>query len=235
MWSEAQETERKDGNDGQRAAASPGAPRWHSWRAALVAALSIAALAVAACGAGSSTAGNATPSVTPSTATVKVFYSRSPASDANPAAVFPVTRTVATSGAMGAALEEIMKGPTTAEQAQGYYSALSGALALISTCSGQFRDFDLTYDHRGATAESGTLTFQFCRRVDIRGDLDGPRIQAMIRQTAMQFSGIKDVVILNQEGNCFADLQGANACLSKAQTDSQLAGVGPAVHRIQMR
>jgi len=190
----------------------------HGWRAALVATLSLIALVVAACGVTTAPGAETTPTATASTATVKVYFSKSPQSDSNPAAVFAVTRTVSSADPLTAALEEVMKGPTTAEQAQGYYSALSGALALISTCSGEFRDFTLTYDHRGAKAEPGTLTFQFCRRVDIRGDLDGPRIQAMIRQTAMQFSQIKDLVILNQNGDCFDDLQGANACLGGSPT-----------------
>jgi sporulation and spore germination protein len=185
----------------------------HGRRAALVVALSLVALIVAACGAATSPGADATPTATAAEATVKVYFSKSPESDSNPAAVFAVSRTVSSADPLTAALEEVMKGPTTAEQAQGYYSALSGALALISTCSGEFRDFDLTYDHRGPTPQPGTLTFQFCRRVDIRGDLDGPRIQAMIRQTAMRFSQIKDIVILNQNGGCFDDLQGANACL----------------------
>src|SRR5512146_3242003 len=188
------------------------------WRAALLAALSLIALVVAACGATTSPGANGTPTATATTTTAKVYFSKSPASDSNPAAVFAVTRTVPSADPLTATLQEVMKGPTTDEQAQGYYSALSGALALISTCSGEFRDFNLTYDHRGAKAEPGTLTFQFCRRVDIRGDLNGPRIQAMIRQTAMQFSQIKDVVILNQNGDCFDDLQGANACLGGAST-----------------
>ncbi|HEU0026034.1 MAG TPA: hypothetical protein VFQ25_02880 [Ktedonobacterales bacterium] len=190
----------------------------HGWRAGLLAALSLVALIVAACGAATSPGADATPTATAATASAKVYFSKSPDSDSNPAAVFAVTRAVASADPLTAALEEVMKGPTTAEQAQGYYSALSGALALISTCSGEFRDFTLTYDHRGPTAEPGALTFQFCRRVDIRGDLDGPRIQAMIRQTAMQFSQIKDVVILNQNGDCFDDLQGANACLGGTPT-----------------
>jgi hypothetical protein len=192
-----------------------GASAWarHGRRAALVAALSLVTLIVAACGAATPPGANDTPTATATTTTVKIYFSRSPESDSNPAAVFVVTRTVSSADPLTAALEEVMKGPTAAERQQNYYSALSGALALISTCSGEFRDFDLTYDHRGAKAEPGTLTFQFCRRVDIRGDLDGPRIQAMIRQTAMQFSQIKEVVILNQNGDCFDDLQGANACL----------------------
>ena len=190
----------------------------HGWRAALVAAFSLVALLVAACGTATTPGAGGTPTATASTATVKVYFSKAPDSNSNPVAVFAATRTVSSADPLTAALEEVMKGPTATEQAQGYYSALSGALALISTCSGEFRDFNLTYDHRGPTAEAGTLTFQFCRRVDIRGDLDGPRIQAMIRQTAMQFPQIKDVVILNQNGDCFDDLQGANACLGGAST-----------------
>lgn len=216
MWNERAGEEREERKTRKEGGAS--ALGRHGWRVTLVAALSLVALLVAACGTASSPGAGGTPTATASTATVKVYFSKSPDSNSNPAAVFAVTRTVSSSNALTAALEEVMKGPTTAEQAQGYYSALSGALALISTCSGEFRDFNLTPDHRGPAAEAGTLTFRFCRRVDIRGDLDGPRIQAMIRQTALQFSNIKDVVLLNQNGDCFDDLQGANACLGGTPT-----------------
>lgn len=185
-------------------------------RAGLLAALALVALVVTACGGGSGTGGggSGTPTATPATINVKVYFSKSPESESNPTAVFAISRTVASGDPLTAALQEVMIGPTSAEQAQGYYSSLSGALALISTCTGEFRDFNLTYEHRGPKPEAGTLTFQFCRRVDIRGDLDGPRIQTMIRQTALQFPRIKNVVILNQTGDCFDDLQGANACLA---------------------
>jgi hypothetical protein len=184
---------------------------------ALTALSLIALIMLTGCGP-ASPSGSASPTATAAAKTIKVYFSKSPQSESNPTAVFAVNRTVASGDPMTVALEEVMKGPSAAERAQGYYSALSGALALISTCPGEFRDFNLAYDHRGAKAELGTLTFQFCRRVDIGGDLDGPRIQSMIRQTALQFSRVKDVVILNQNGDCFDDLQGANACLGENTT-----------------
>jgi hypothetical protein len=60
--------------------------------------------------------------------------------------------------------------------------------------------------------------------VDIPGDLDGPRMSAMITSTLLQFSDIKKAVILNYQGNCFDDLQGANACLASANTTPAPAG-----------
>jgi len=41
---------------------------------------------------------------------------------------------------------------------------------------------------------------------------------AMIQATLQQFSQIKQVVVLNYHGDCFDDLQGANACLKGQQT-----------------
>ncbi|HEU5348423.1 MAG TPA: GerMN domain-containing protein, partial [Ktedonobacterales bacterium] len=127
--------------------------------------------------------------------------------------------TATTTQAKGAfALEEMLKGPSVAERAQNYYSPFDGKLALQSVCSGEFRSFDLILNHRGQTVENGTATVQFCRRVDIAGDLEGPRMAAMISSTLTQFAEIKKVVILDYQGNCFDDLQGANACLKGAQT-----------------
>ncbi len=152
---------------------------------------------------------------------MKVFFTKHPDSDNNPTAVFAVTRTITATTVQERAtfaLNEMLKGPTIAERAQNYYSPFDGQLALQSVCPGEFRSFDLTLDHRGSKAEPGTATLRFCRRVDIPGDLDGPRMAAMVSSTLLQFSQIKQVVILSYQGNCFDDLQGQNACLTGQQT-----------------
>lgn len=188
---------------------------------AIIPGLALVAMLVAACGATTTSPGaNTTPTVTPSS-TVKVYFTKHPDSDNNPTVVFAVTRTTtATKDQERAtfALNEMLKGPTTTERAQNYYSPFDGQLALQSVCPGEFRSFDLTLDHRGSKAESGTATLQFCRRVDIPGDLDGPRMAAMVTSTLLQFSQIKQVVILTYKGDCFDDMQGQNACLTGQQT-----------------
>ncbi len=178
---------------------------------------------LAACGASSTNGGGAAgPSPTASPpSTVKVYFAHHPETDEHPDQVLAVTRNLPqgmtkASDTAAFALQQMLQGPTTDEQAQGYYSPFSGALALISNCPGEFRDFDLTFDQRGTKAEPGTVTMRFCRRVDIAGDLDGPRMLAMISQTLLQFPAIHKVAVLNWEGNCFDDLAGNNACLGGA-------------------
>ena len=191
--------------------------------AALSLMLSALALLVSACGSTPPPSSNTTPTVSPSGATVKVYFTRHPDSDNDPTKVFALTRTVPATAATihdraTYALEQMLAGPSQAERAQNYYNPFDGQLALQSYCSGPFRDFDLTLDHRGAQAETGAATLQFCRRVDIPGELAGPRMSAMVSSTLLQFPGITKVVILNYQGNCFDDLQGANACLNAQQT-----------------
>jgi hypothetical protein len=185
------------------------------------------ALIIAACGTTTKVGpgGSTTPTSSPgaSGTTVKVYFTRHPDSDNLPTKVFALSRTstatlTTTQAKATYALERMLAGPSQSERAQSYYSPFDGQLALQSVCPGEFRDFDLTLDHRGPTAEKGTATFQFCRRVDIPGDLDGPRMSAMVTSTLLQFSDIKKVVILNYQGNCFDDLQGANACLAGSTT-----------------
>lgn len=181
--------------------------------------LLIVAVLVTACT--TSPGGTTTPTPAVSTATVKVYFTKHPDSDSNPAAVFALTRATTATGTQDLAtfaLQQMLKGPTKAERSQGYYNPFDGQLALQSTCAGTFRDFDLTLDHRGPAPEQGTATLQFCRRVDIPGDLEGPRMSAMITSTLTQFPAIKKVVILNYQSNCFDDLQGQNACLAGTQT-----------------
>lgn len=199
---------------------------------AMISARSVAAtvllaltLVLTACGTTTSNGGS-TPGASPTArppSTVKVYFAHHPETDEHPDQVFAVTRAVPqtmtkTSDLATFALQQMLQGPTTAEQNQGYYSPFSGALALISNCPGPFRDFDLTFDQRGTKAEPGTVTMRFCRRVDIAGDLDGPRMVSMINQTLLQFSSVQKVVVLNWAGNCFADLAGSNACLGGAST-----------------
>ncbi len=200
------------------------ARRQGTWRWLFVATLglSLLSLVLTACGAASTPGSSAT--ATPTTSPVppvQVFFARHPETDSNPGAVFPVTRatTMTTTQSRATyALQEMLKGPTTTERARNYYSPFDGQLALQSVCPGEVRDFDLALDHRGSAAETGTATVQFCRRVDIPGDLAGPRMTAMIQATLLQFPQIKQVVTLNYQGDCFDDLQGKNACLNGQQS-----------------
>ena len=168
--------------------------------------LSLLALILAGCGA-TTTPGSATsPTTTPGGTSVTVYFAKHSDTDNNPTAVFAVQRTTSattTQDRATFALAELLKGPTPTERSQGnYYSPFDGALALQSFCSGAFRDFDLTLDHRGTTAEAGTATVHFCRRVDIAGDLDGARMKAMITATLTQFPAVQRVVILTYQGSC---------------------------------
>ncbi len=158
----------------------------------------------------------------PST-TLQVYFAHHPETDAVPNQVMAVTRAVATpmpttQARATFALQQLFAGPTTAERASGFYSPFDGKLALISNCPGDFRDFDLLFNQRASTTEPGTVTVQLCRRVDIAGDLDGPRMAAMLSTTLLQFTDIKQVVILNNVGGCFADLSGLNTCLGGTST-----------------
>lgn len=191
-----------------------GAPRHAS--ALALSLLAAIGLIVSACGA--STGGvSTTPTATANSAVVQVYFARHPETDSNPAVVLPVTRPTSESTTQmraTVALEETLRGPSQSERLRGYYSPFDGQLALQSVCSGEFRDFDLTLDHKGATLEQGTATVRFCRRVDIPGDMAGFIMSHMITNTLKQFPEIQRVVILNYLGSCFNDMQGSNACLS---------------------
>jgi hypothetical protein len=150
---------------------------------------------------------------TPAAYPVLVYFSRHPASDSDPTAVFPVHRVSPTLGVATYALEQLFLGPTADEQSQGYYSELMGNLGSANHCSDPSKDFTLSLNHRGPTPEAGTATVTLCVPVALPGDLSGPRVEAMITQTLLQFANIKQVVILNDQGNCFGDLRGGNACL----------------------
>ncbi len=151
---------------------------------------------------------------TPKSYPVQVYFSKHPNSDTDPTLVFPVQRISPDLGVATFALKQLFLGPTPEEQAQGYYSDLVGNFGPINTCTDTSKDFTLALDHRGTRPETGTATVTLCHELLVPGDLSGARIQAMITTTLKQFPNIKQVVILNYQGNCFNDLKGGNACLN---------------------
>src|SRR3954447_14805605 len=65
---------------------------------------------------------------------VKVYFSKHPVSDDNPAAVFPVRRLSPTRAVATFAVGQLVVGPTRAEARSGYYTALAGIFYGPSTC-----------------------------------------------------------------------------------------------------
>src|SRR5262249_7119976 len=92
---------------------------------------------------GTPTQTNATP--TPSIP-VKTFFSKHPASDSNPNAVFPVNRTAHSLAVATFATQQLLAGPTSAESASGLFTPFVGASGSIlsgsSNCGGP--DFKIT-------------------------------------------------------------------------------------------
>ncbi len=148
---------------------------------------------------------------TPSSYPVKVYFSRHPETDNNPAAVFPVNRTAPNLQVATYAIQQLIAGPTPSETAAHYFTPLPSALTGTSNCGGP--DFQITLNMKGTAPEPGTATLRFCRPTQLPGDLTGGVIRAEINATLLQFSSIHKVVILNSSGSCFDDLSGQNLCL----------------------
>jgi FAD/FMN-containing dehydrogenase len=142
---------------------------------------------------------------------VKVYFSKHPASDENPTAVFPVRRLSPTRAVATFAIGQLLVGPTRAEARSGYYTALAGIFHGPSTCGRAA--FRIMLNTRGKIVEHGTATLQFCRRTMIGGVGTAGRISSEISRTLTQFPSIKRVVILDYRGDCFSDLSGRNLCL----------------------
>lgn len=167
---------------------------------------------------------SATPTATPTTPitvtgttgsggyAVKVYFAQHPASDDDPAKVFAVKRVSPTLGVATYAVQQLLAGPTAAEQSAGYYTPWANALTGASNCGGA--DFTITLDHRGSVAAPGVATLRFCRTTQIAGELAGARMSATAQATLLQFSNIHSAVILNASGHCFDDLSGQDICLN---------------------
>lgn len=193
----------------------------------IISSIALVALIAAGCSSSSGTGGAATatasaPTATattaPATATstpagypVKVYFSKHPDTDNNPAAVFPVNRTAPNLQVATYAMQQLIAGPTPSETAANYFTPLPGSLTGSSNCGGP--DFTITLNMKGTTPETGTATLRFCRPTQLAGDLTGGIISAEINATLKQFPTIHKVVILNSSGSCFDDLSGQNLCL----------------------
>ena len=148
---------------------------------------------------------------------VKVFFSQYPASLNSNSAVFAVERTSPTIAVATFSLQLLIAGPTLSERQAGYFTELNTILSGSSNCSSPLPvggpDFTLTLDHRGPTPQKGTATVKFCRATNSGGIGTDARVTAEIDATLEQFSNIKEVVILTQDGHCFGDESGKDLCL----------------------
>jgi hypothetical protein len=133
---------------------------------------------------------------------VQIFFPQSPDAMNDFTKVVPVWRSTDRTGLAQFAVEQLVAGPTRAEQQRGLQSAIR--LRGASNCG---RDFTIAIDR-------GTAKLQFCRQVASNGVGDDARTQSAIRTTLKQFSSIRNVVILNPDGSCFGDQSGNNRCFT---------------------
>lgn len=192
--------------------------------------VTIAVLFLAACG--SSSTGGAPPTATatssPTVAStptpgltgypITVFFSKTPDSENNFSAVFPVKRVSPTKQVEAYSIQLLIAGPTTEERSTGYYSELNSRFSGASQCPAVGPvggpDFTLSLNMKGTTPEQGTATLKFCRATLSPGVGADARVLAELRATLLQFATIKKVVVLNLQGHCFGDLSGQDRCLA---------------------
>ena len=148
---------------------------------------------------------------------VKVFFSKSPESLNNGSAVYAVNRMSPTIAVGTYAIQLLIAGPTLSERQAGYFTELNTMLSGPSNCSAPLPvggpDFTLTLNKKGTVTETGTATVKFCRSLYSAGIGADARVTAEINATLKQFSNIKKVVILTEDGHCFGDLSGKDFCL----------------------
>ena len=146
---------------------------------------------------------------------IKVYFSKFGTSDDS--TVFAVDRFAPSLAVATFALQSLIAGPTLSERDAGYYTEWNSTLSGPSSCNGSHPvggpDFKLTLNTKGTTPEQGTATVQFCRAYSSGGIGTDARVKAEITATLKQFTNIKKVVILSQNGQCIGDESGQNQCL----------------------
>ncbi len=143
---------------------------------------------------------------------IKVYFSKSNVPPGDEFKVFPVYRFSPTLAVATFAIQSLIAGPTLSESDAGYFTELNSLFSGPSTCKG-FRDFKLSLNKKGTITEQGTATAQFCRPILSPGEGADGQVLAQIKATLMQFSNIKNVVVLLHNGHCFGDESGKDLCL----------------------
>lgn len=133
---------------------------------------------------------------------VLVYFSKHPDSDNDPSKTFPVQRTAQTLGVATFAVQEVLKGPTSSESSQGYFSTVA-LRNEPSNCA----DADFTLSIIDSVAR-----LQFCRPFDHLGVVADGQADSVLKATLRQFKSVKKVIIVNFQGNCEFDLSGLNLC-----------------------
>lgn len=133
---------------------------------------------------------------------VLVYFSKHPDSDNDPSKTFSVQRTTQTLGVATFAIQEVLKGPTSSESSQGYFSTVA-LRNEPSNCAGA--DFTLSIIDNVAR-------LQFCRPFDHLGVVADGQADSVLKATLQQFKSVKKVIIVNFQGNCEFDLSGLNLC-----------------------
>lgn len=150
---------------------------------------------------------------------VKIYFSKTTlhAGQFSSGTAVPVERITNNTMIETYVMQQLIQGPTAAEQKEGYYSQLQRSITGPSNCnntnSAGSTDFILTLNKKGSIAETGTATVKFCHRITSAGVGADATIDTEIAETLKQFNSVKKVVILTYEGHCFGDESGADVCL----------------------
>ena len=147
-----------------------------------------------------SPSGSITPSVKPSSSTaktqVKVFFSQTPKSAADPTYAVWKGRATQRADQANFVIEQLIAGPTSQEMTAGLFSPLK--FTGDSNCNGQ--DFTLTTDETKKTA-----TIKFCRTIDASTVTETKQVKSLIYFGLTQFNKIEKVVILTSADHCLGD------------------------------
>ena len=174
---------------------------------------------LAACAATSTAQPGATATSQPTAAsvpshTIQVFFTKQPETGSTHK-TFPVTRTTTDSDVATFAVAQLITGPTDAEKAAGYSSALQGRMGAKggTTCDGS-ADFAIKMDARGTTAELGTLTVTLCKDPTFQGNyLAWSQSIDQLKDTVLHLPGAHAVVMLTSRNTCYDDQGDGTRCL----------------------
>jgi hypothetical protein len=99
------------------------------------------------------------------------------------------------------AMEQLILGPTPNELANSHVNPI--VLTGVSNCGGA----DFIY-----ISKVNAAAVKFCRNVTINGVGDEARVNAVINNTIKGVTGLQNVQIYDQNGDCLIDPSGNNVC-----------------------
>jgi uncharacterized protein YxeA len=134
-------------------------------------------------------------------AKVKIFFLKKSENTIPPNTAIASERLTDRKDILNFSIEELIKGPSSAEQTQNIYTPIK--LTGSSNCG--TGDFSLVLNGE-------KVTIKFCKAVTNATISDSDNLKEAVDLTLKQFTGVQKITILNNNNTCYGETTGQDLC-----------------------